>query len=730
MGASLKLFLEPTLENCANGGIRRVVEAQHKYLPQFGIRFTQDPNEAEVTASHVTGEPLNPNAPFILHNHGMMWTDYNFPQWAERTNREIVASMRQAYTITSPSRWVTQAITRGVYFPVQTIYHGVDENEWEPPELHGNYILWNKARADEVSNPEDLRQLAKVMPEQEFWSTIQVDHASVRHLGILSNNQMKEIVRNAGLYLATARETFGIGTLEALSCGVPVVGWDYGGQSEIILNGETGYLAPYGDYGALADCVRRAFDQRHRLSRNARQDVQERWGWPDKIRQYADLYFRAAAWFSAPRPKVSVVIPAHNLAKYLPYAIHSVQRQTMTNFECLIVDDDSTDETSEIARAVVDLDIRFRYLKTHYNMGLSAVRNLGASGALGKYILYLDADDLLTERALEILSDALDKDRSIHVAYGSLELINEEATFRRRNRFPGGFNWYHQMAHQNQVPTAAMIRREVIERSGGWRTRQWRAEDAEFWSRVTSFGYQARKVTPDTTLLYRVRSDSKGSVEFRTYEDRDGNWLANIPWRSANSAQEGITYLDTYGDTVPRPELVPFGAAGEPPSPKFWPVYHYQEPLVTFIVYDGPYLEDTLDCIQGQYINQWEIYVVGEPIGGFPYVQFVKNVELVKPKGKVYELQTGEMLASDWLNIKLEIPIETDPFPTDKVLLQYMGNQSGRVPFRVNGKIYYGSRGKTEWVDYQDMAKLESRGKWKRVATNRFPEPQLADRRK
>lgn len=723
----VKLLLEPSLKECQNGGIRRVVEAQYRYLPEFGIQFVDDPLQAEVTAAHVIGEPKNPKAPFILHNHGMMWSDYKFPHWAEKVNQDIVVSMRQAYAITSPSDWVTKAIARGVYFDVRTLYHGVDCEEWTPGPP-GSYILWNKARADQVSNPKDLEELAKHLPKQEFWSTLSVDRANVKHLGVIENHQMKQIVRHAGLYLATARETFGIGTLEALACGVPVVGWDYGGQREIIVNGETGYLAPYGDYAGLADCVGRALRDRERLSRNAVDDVQNRWRWKDKMEQYANLYAEAAAWFTAPRPRVSVVIPAHNLARFLPYAINSVQKQTLQNFECLVIDDSSTDETPEIARAIVDIDIRFRYVRTFENMGLSAVRNLGASKALGKYILYLDADDLLTPPTLQILSEFLDKHRGIHIAYGRLELINEEGTHQRKNRFPDTFNWYHQMAHQNQVPTAAMMRREVIERSGGWRTRQWRAEDAEFWSRVTSFGFRAEKVTDETTLLYRVRSDSKGSKEFRTYADRDGNWLANIPWRSANSAQEGVEYLEQYGQTVPVPSLVPFGAQAFPPPPNFWNVPHYQDPEYTIIVEGSEHLEDTLDSIMGQFNPSWQVFVLGPRIPGFPYVEFIYPYDTFDPNkySNVRFVKAGEIVPADWLGL----PENLSLLPNDKVLLQYIGIQSGKIPYRVNGKVYYGQKNKSEWVEKKDVDKLVKRGHWKPVRSNYLPAIQRPDARK
>lgn len=729
----MKLYLEPSLDKCANGGIRRVVEAQHKYLPEFGIEFVTDPMDADVEAAHVIGKPKNPNAPFVLHNHGLLWRNYNFPQWAEQVNSDIVDSMRYAYAITSPSKWVTKAINRGVYFPVETIYHGVDIEEWYPMESHSDYVLWNKARTDEVSDPKDMQELAKLLPEIQFLSTFGQATENVRLIGKQSNDEMRAFVANAGIYLCTARETFGIGTLEALACGVPVVGWDYGGQSEIILHGETGYLVPFGDFNALSDAVQRALGERERLSRNAVMDVRDRWQWKSKIEQYANLYKRAVAWYTAPRPKVSVIVPAHNLAKYLPYTLKSIQEQTLQDFECLIVDDCSTDETPEIARAIVNEDIRFRYLKTYENLKLSGVRNYGASKALGKYIQYVDADDQIPPKTLELLSSSLDQQRDIHIVYGSLDLVNEEGTHQRHNPFPGEFNWYGQMAHQNQVPTGAMMRREVIEQSGGWRTRQWRAEDAEFWARVTSFGYQAKKVTNEVTLLYRVRRDSKGSKEFVTYSDRDGNWLANVGWRSANSAAEGLDYLSHYGDTVPQPDLVPFGAQGKREGNKFWNVWHHQEPAASIILrgWNGKEV-DTFDSIMGQYFNNWEIFSASEPIKGFPYVEFVERMEeMSEIKGKWINVDSGQMFSNDWLNQQLGIELSlSDLTPKDKLLLQYVGRNQARTAFRVNSHTYYGSQGSTEWVQKADAEQLMKRGQWQEVKTQFVPAPQKADERK
>lgn len=747
---ALNVYIAQRPDQSENGGIKRVLEAQYKYLPEFGINLVDNLNEAELTVGHVLDVPYKLNTPAIVHNHGMMWEEYfSDIGWAHEVNQKIVETIIRCQAYTVPSQWVRAAMARGLYQEPEVIYHGADVEEWYPDKEYGKYVLWNKARIDAVSNPDDMNQLAELCREVEFISTFGHPAPNVEIVGNKSNAEMKSLVQHAGVYLATARETMGIGTLEALACGVPVVGWDYGGQTEIIIQGETGYLAPYGDYQTLAEMVHRAMAERTRLGQNAREDAQTRWQWRDKVEQYASLYKRTTAWSTAPRPKVTVVVPAHNYAHYLRDALNSILAQTLQDFECLIIDDSSTDDTPEVAREYVANDIRFRYHRTHHNMGLSAVRNYGAAKALGKYITFLDADDILTPNSLALQVAALDQHRELHIVYGSLDLINHDTSNRRRNPFPRDFNWYHQMAHQNQVPTGAMMRREVIESSGGWRTRQWRAEDAEFWSRVTSFGFRAAKVTEETTLLYRLHPDSKGMQEWNNYPDRDGNWLANIAWHSANSAEEGRDFIQQWGDKVPRTDLVPFGSQGTPEA-NFWSVKHRQEPLVSIIVNYTDNQEaviDTLDSLMGQTMDSWEVIVIDCEVQGFPYAQFVHTIREADELARglfVIGIEPGQQLLSTALWSYLEqqehpsakayiekysMP-QAVPSNNGKVQMRYMGLNKGEKPIKVNGNVYRGARGKIVWVKAGDVKQLEQMN-WQSVgSTISTPSPSTADARK
>jgi len=94
------------------------------------------------------------------------------------------------------------------------------------------------------------------------------------------------------------------------------------------------------------------------------------------------------------RVRVSVVVPTHNYAHFLPVALDSVLAQTYRDWECIIVDDGSTDDTAAVADVYVRRDPRFRYIH-QANRGLAGARNTGVRNARGDGIQFLDADDRL-----------------------------------------------------------------------------------------------------------------------------------------------------------------------------------------------------------------------------------------------------------------------------------------------------------------------------------------------
>lgn len=96
------------------------------------------------------------------------------------------------------------------------------------------------------------------------------------------------------------------------------------------------------------------------------------------------------------QPLVSIIIGTYNQSDFLPYTLQSIINQSYTNWECIIVDDDSTDNTKNVVKSFVVKDSRFKYIHKK-NEGVAVARNFGFSIAKGDYIQFLDSDDYLAE---------------------------------------------------------------------------------------------------------------------------------------------------------------------------------------------------------------------------------------------------------------------------------------------------------------------------------------------
>lgn len=105
-------------------------------------------------------------------------------------------------------------------------------------------------------------------------------------------------------------------------------------------------------------------------------------------------------------PMVTVVVPCYNHAKYLAECLDSVLAQTYSNWEVIIVNDGSVDNSVEVASAYCDKDVRIRLINQP-NAGPSAARNRGVSAGCGQYIAFLDADNKLAPQYLELGVDYL-----------------------------------------------------------------------------------------------------------------------------------------------------------------------------------------------------------------------------------------------------------------------------------------------------------------------------------
>ncbi len=133
-------------------------------------------------------------------------------------------------------------------------------------------------------------------------------------------------------------------------------------------------------------------------------------------------------------PKVSVIIPTYNRANYLPEAINSVLKQTYQDFETIIVDDDSTDNTKEVVNAYIEKNpqkIAYIYQK---NNGPAAARNRGIKEAKGEYIAFLDSDDLWLPDKLKKSMDFINKHGFDWICTSSYIIREEGGNKQEKNK--------------------------------------------------------------------------------------------------------------------------------------------------------------------------------------------------------------------------------------------------------------------------------------------------------
>ena len=101
------------------------------------------------------------------------------------------------------------------------------------------------------------------------------------------------------------------------------------------------------------------------------------------------------------RPLVSIIVPAYNAEKYIANTINSVRQQTYDNWNLMILDDCSTDNTKNIVRSFVNIDSRIHLYENSKNSGAAIIRNIGIELAGGEWIAFLDSDDLWHREKLE-----------------------------------------------------------------------------------------------------------------------------------------------------------------------------------------------------------------------------------------------------------------------------------------------------------------------------------------
>ena len=127
--------------------------------------------------------------------------------------------------------------------------------------------------------------------------------------------------------------------------------------------------------------------------------------------------------------KVSVIVPSYNLGQYLGETLASVRDQSYADWECIVVENGSTDNSVEVARGFAATDACFLLELLPANLGVAAARNRGLELAIGEYLLFLDADDRIAPHYMADAVAALDADPSLTLVYGKGVRFGKETTW-------------------------------------------------------------------------------------------------------------------------------------------------------------------------------------------------------------------------------------------------------------------------------------------------------------
>ena len=212
---------------------------------------------------------------------------------------------------------------------------------------------------------------------------------------------------------------------------------------------------------------------------------------------------------------ISVITPTYNRARFLPAAVASVLSQTFGDFELIIVDDGSEDNTPDVLKPFL-ADRRVRYVYQE-NQGQSHARNLALKQATGDFIAFLDSDDVWARDKLEKQLAVLQANPGVDIVHGDEATIDEQGkviSFENMKRYSGRITRYL-LADNSVSITTALVRRRCFDEMGGFDTSVGVADDYELWLRFSArYCYQYE---PGIVASYRVMADQISSDKRRRY---------------------------------------------------------------------------------------------------------------------------------------------------------------------------------------------------------------------
>lgn len=209
------------------------------------------------------------------------------------------------------------------------------------------------------------------------------------------------------------------------------------------------------------------------------------------------------------KPRVSIVMPTYNQASFLREAIKSVVQQSMSDWELIVINNYSDDETVEIVQGFNDA--RISLINFHNHGVIGAARNRGIEKACAEWVAFLDSDDTWHARKLERCLRYIDQHRGVDLVGHGMIFVQDGQECQHHDSGPEKHLSYKSLLYRRNAltPSAVLVRRESLIRVGCFSESPTfvTAEDHDLWLKLARFGSRL-KIIPDYLTYYRIHSNS------------------------------------------------------------------------------------------------------------------------------------------------------------------------------------------------------------------------------
>lgn len=214
-------------------------------------------------------------------------------------------------------------------------------------------------------------------------------------------------------------------------------------------------------------------------------------------------------------PLVSTIVPCFNQVRFLPEAVASLRAQVYPRWECIIVNDGSTDGTAQVAATLAAVDSRIRVV-SQKNQGLAAARNRGLCEAEGQLVHFLDADDYILPEMYQKMVAAFTTSSDLSLVYCGYQFVDSDRKFLKSfAALPEPTDVFHALLERNPWPChAIMVRKAALDTAGPFDRAFYGCEDWDLWLRVASLGGRFAPVNGEFAC-YRRYSTSMSKNAWR-----------------------------------------------------------------------------------------------------------------------------------------------------------------------------------------------------------------------